>query len=134
MKKDADGIFENVIVALLGFVMLTAFMVIIFGAFSSISDKWAMRQVARSYLLLMETQGYLSSDDQADLLEDLEALGLYDISLAGTTTSEVGYGNRIYLKIEGTYDDNVLSFASGLSKVASHPTTVSISRQSTAKQ
>ncbi|SDB02170.1 MULTISPECIES: hypothetical protein [Clostridia] len=133
-KKEASGVVENMLVALIGIVMGTAFLVIIFGAFSGISDKWAMRQTAREYLLIMETEGYLKPADQSALIADLESEGLYNISISGTTTREVNYGDRIYLKITGTYDDNILAFAGGISKVASHPTTITINRTSTAKQ
>lgn len=37
-------------------------------------------------------------------------------------------------KISGTYNENVLSFAGGLSKVADHPVRITINRQTTAKQ
>ena len=70
-KKEAGSIIENMLVALIGMVMTTAFLVIIFGAFSSISDKWHMRQVAREYLLIMETEGYLTASDQVSLKEEL---------------------------------------------------------------
>ena len=133
-KKEASGVVENMLVALIGIVMGTAFLVIIFGAFSGISDKWAMRQTAREYLLIMETEGYMKPADQSALIADLESEGLYNISISGTTTREVNYGDRIYLKITGTYDDNILAFAGGISKVASHPTTITINRTSTAKQ
>ena len=124
-KKEASGVVENMLVALIG---------IVIGAFSGISDKWAMRQTAREYLLIMETEGYLKPADQSALIADLESEGLYNISISGTTTREVNYGDRIYLKITGTYDDNILAFAGGISKVASHPTTITINRTSTAKQ
>ena len=133
-KKEASGVVENMLVAFIGIVMGTAFLVIIFGAFSGISDKWAMRQTAREYLLIMETEGYLKPADQSALIADLQSEGLYNISISGTTTREVNYGDRIYLKITGTYDDNILAFAGGISKVASHPTTITINRTSTAKQ
>lgn len=133
MKRNGSVI-ENMLVALIGIVMVTAFLVIIFGAFSSISNKWAMRQSAREYLLIMETEGYLKPADKAALQAELESYGLYNISFAGSTTSRVGYGDRIYLKITGTYNDNILAFADGISRVADHPTTITIERQSTAKQ
>ena len=133
-KKEASGVVENMLVALIGIVMGTAFLVIIFGAFSGISDKWAMRQTAREYLLIMETEGYLKPADQSALIADLQSEGLYNVSISGTTTREVNYGDRIYLKITGTYDDNIFAFAGGISKVASHPTTITINRTSTAKQ
>jgi hypothetical protein len=133
-KKEAGSIIENMLVALVGMVLTTAFLVIIFGAFASISDKWRMNQVAREYMLLMETEGYLTAEDKVELIKELEACGLYNISLSGTTVSEVGYGNRIYLKISGTYDNNVLRFAGGISKVTTSPSAYSIERRSTAKQ
>lgn len=134
LKKKDGSIVENILVAMVGITLVAAFIVIIFGAFSSISDKWGMRQVAREYLLIMETEGYLKPEDQTALINELEGYGLYNISLAGTTTREVDYGDRIYLSISGTYDDNVLAFADGISKVTSNPVMVTIHRQTTAKQ
>ena len=93
-----------------------------------------MRQVAREYTLIMETEGFLKPSDQASLIAELEEYGMYDISLAGTTMSEVDYGNRIYLCIKGKYDDNILAFAGGISKVTEHTSEITINRQTTAKQ
>lgn len=134
LKKRKGSIIENMLVALIGIVMICAFLVIIFGAFSGINDKWGMRQVAREYLLIMETEGYLTPEDEANLVSELEELGLKNVDLSGTTKAEVGYGNRIYLHITGEYDDNILAFAGGISKVSQHSTTIEIARQSTAKQ
>ena len=134
LKKKKGTVVENMLVALIGMVMVCAFLVIIFGAFATISDKWKMRQAARETLLIMETDGYLKPADKAVLLSELRECGLYNISIAGTTEHQVGYGDRIYLRISGTYDDNILAFAGGISKVARHPTAISIKRQSTAKQ
>lgn len=125
---------ENMLVMMLNMVVLCAFLVIIFGAFSGISDKWGMRQTAREYMLIMETEGYLTQNDSANLISELEGYGLYDVSLSGTTMLEVDYGSRIYLKISGTYNENVLSLAGGLSRVADHPVQITINRQTTAKQ
>lgn len=133
-KKKKGSIMENMIVMLLNMILLCAFLVIIFGAFAGISDKWGMRQVAREYTLIMETEGFLKPSDQASLIAELEEYGMYDISLAGTTMSEVDYGNRIYLCIKGKYDDNILAFAGGISKVAEHTSEITINRQTTAKQ
>lgn len=133
-KKKQGAIMENMIVMLLNMILLCAFLVIIFGAFAGISDKWGMRQAAREYTLIMETEGYLKPADQAALIAELESYGMHDISLSGTTMSEVNYGDRIYLCISGKYDDNVLAFAGGLSKVTEHTSTVTINRQTTAKQ
>ena len=107
IKKKEATVIENMLVAMVSLIMVCGFLVIIFGAFAGISDKWSMRQAAREYLLIMETEGYLKPEDAADLVAELNSYGLTNVSLSGTTMSEVDYGERIYLKITGTYDDNV---------------------------
>ena len=131
-KKKQASMIENMLVMMINMVVMCAFLVIIFGAFSGISDKWGMRQTAREYMLIME--GYLPAADQTALIAELESYGLYNISLSGTTMREVNYGDRIYLKISGTYNENVLAFAGGISRVSDHPVTITINRQATAKQ
>ena len=133
-KKRKGSVMENMIVMLLNMILLCAFLVIIFGAFSGVSDKWQMRQVAREYSLIMETEGYLKPADQANLIRELQSCGLYDISLSGTTTREVNYGDKIYLRISGKYDERILTFAGGLSKYATRTSNLTINRQTTAKQ
>ena len=133
-KKKKASMIENMLVMMINMVVMCAFLVIIFGAFSGISDKWGMRQTAREYMLIMETEGYLPAVDQTALIAELESYGLYNISLSGTTMREVNYGDRIYLKISGTYNENVLAFAGGISRVSDHPVTITINRQTTAKQ
>ena len=98
LKKKKASVIENVLVSLISIVMVCAFLVIVFGAFSSINDKWSMRQAARETLLIMETEGYLKPEDQQALIHELEGYGLYNISLSGTTTSEVDYGERYILR------------------------------------
>lgn len=133
-KKKKASMIENMLVMMINMVVMCAFLVIIFGAFSGISDKWGMRQTAREYMLIMETEGYLPAADQTALIAELESYGLYNISLSGTTMREVNYGDRIYLKISGNYNENVLAFAGGISRVSDHPVTITINRQTTAKQ
>ena len=133
-QKKKGSVLENMLVMMVNLIVVCAFMVIIFGAFAGISDKWGMRQAAREYMLIMETEGYLTGADQASLQAELENYGLYNISFSGTTTSEVDYGNRIYLCISGTYDDNILSFAGAVSQYTTHPSSITINCQTTAKQ
>lgn len=120
-KKKQASMIENMLVMMINMVVMCAFLVIIFGAFSGISDKWGMRQTAREYMLIMETEGYLPAADQSVLIAELESYELYNISLSGTTTREVDYGDRIYLKISGIYNKNVFAFAGGISRVSDHP-------------
>ena len=133
-NKEQASMIENMLVMMINMVVMCAFLVIIFGAFSGISDKWGMRQTTREYMLIMETEGYLPASDQTALIAELESYGLYNISLSGMTMREVNYGDQIYLKISGTYNKDVLAFVGGISKVSNHPVTITINRQTTAKQ
>lgn len=133
-RKKEGAVIENMLVALIGIVMMMAFLVIIFGAFSSISHKWEMRQTAREFMLRMETEGYLDDAAKDELIKELEESGLKNVDLSGTTINPVGYGDKIYLCISGTYDENILAFAKGISKVTTHPVQVEIKMQTTAKQ
>lgn len=96
-KKEATVI-ENMLVSMISLVMVCAFLVIVFGAFSSINDKWSMRQAARETLLIMETEGYLKPEDEQALITELTGYGLYDINLTGTTKTEVDYGDGSILR------------------------------------
>jgi hypothetical protein len=83
-NKEQASMIENMLVMMINMVVMCAFLVIIFGAFSGISDKWGMRQTTREYMLIMETEGYLPASDQTALIAELESYGLYNISLSGT--------------------------------------------------
>ena len=66
-----------------------------------IGAKAEIGQLARAYLLKMETAGYLETPDRVRLTEELETLGLTQIDYEGSTLEAVGYGNRIVLEIHG---------------------------------
>lgn len=69
-----------------------------------ISAKEDVNQVARKYILRMETMGYLDDTGRLNLVHDLQEIGVTDIDLSGTTISDAGYGNSIYLVIQGKLD------------------------------
>ena len=82
----------------------------------SIRDK--ADQIARCYILEMETVGYLSATSGNSLTQELLALDVTDVDLTGTTMTDVGYGQRIYLQISyqipmenlNTSSGNLMSF------------------------
>ncbi len=71
-----------------------------------IQTKAAVGQLARAYLLKMETVGYLEAPDRVQLTAELEAVGLTQIDYEGSTLEPVGYGNPIVLKIHGRLGEN----------------------------
>ncbi len=85
------------------FVICIAFVMISFAdCVRLINVKASVSQISRQYILKMETYGYLTENDRDNLIRSLSESGLENISLAGTDTSEVGYGNEIKLYISGS--------------------------------
>lgn len=83
-------------------ITVIAMAVVVMAAFHSMSlmlCKLDVSQVARKYILVMETKGCLTSGDRTQLLDELEDLGLKEIELTGTTQNPVNYGDTIFLKI-----------------------------------
>jgi len=58
-----------------------------------------MDRIGRQYMLHMESDGYLTDANKQSLISKLESIGAKSISLSGTTTSSVEYGNEINLMI-----------------------------------
>lgn len=70
--------------------------------------KAEINQIARKYILRMETTGELTDADYISLSRELETLGVTELNLSGTTMDRVGYGEPIVLqlkgKLEGEYE------------------------------
>ena len=66
-----------------------------------IQQKAEVDQLARRYILRMETVGGLLTADEELLEAELEACGVTSVDLSGTTMGEAGYGARIELRIQG---------------------------------
>lgn len=68
---------------------------------SLIQQKTQVNQIARKYILRMETVGYLNEADRVLLLGELGEAGVTEPGLDGTTLREVAYGEQITLRIQG---------------------------------
>ncbi|MBE5866059.1 MAG: hypothetical protein E7292_07595 [Lachnospiraceae bacterium] len=66
-----------------------------------IQQKAEVDQLARRYILRMETVGGLLTEDRDRLVEELTALGITAVDLSGTTMDEAEYGSKIELRIRG---------------------------------
>lgn len=66
-----------------------------------LSRKGQISQVARCYMLKMETVGCLTDGDRNAMLAELRTIGLQGIDLAGSTAAPVEYGDTITLQIRG---------------------------------
>ncbi len=66
-----------------------------------IQQKADVDQIARRYILRMESEGGLTGEDKILLVDELEQMGVTQISLNGSTMAEAGYGTAIELHIHG---------------------------------
>lgn len=105
-NKEAGNIIDE-----LGSIIVIAFMFAMVLAYAGIAKlaemKLGIDNVAKEYLYIMEEEGYLSTDEEESLTNDLVSLGVDEDSLdfSGTDTSQVAYGDQVTLYFTGTFDN-----------------------------
>lgn len=133
MRKD-HGNLMNLFPPLLTIMALAVMLLFFSGWMANISARDNVYQLSRRYILQMEAEGCLTSSMESRLRSDLTAAGMNNISLTGTTTSEVDYGNVIVLKITGDLKVNSYSMTGFLQLVRTDSTLpLDIELASTAK-
>lgn len=105
--KDSGSV-GNVMITGIFVLAMTVTMLAFLDDIRLIRQQSEVTQIAREYILRMETEGSLTAEDRAGLVYELGAQGVTEIDLSGTTLSPVAYGDRIVLliqgKLEGKYD------------------------------
>ncbi len=102
LKRKDKGILEHFLPAGIVIILLAVLWTGSMVCASNMDRSSDIHYIARSCLLRMETDGCLTEANKALLLAELAALGMSDVDLSGTTMTNVGYGNRICLRIKGT--------------------------------
>lgn len=100
MKKEEGNIGDLIATGFCLLAMTVVMMTYLYNA-GLIQQKAEVSQIARKYILRMETVGMLTDADSLALYEELEAAGISQIRLTGTTTWQVEYGEPIILQIRG---------------------------------
>lgn len=133
MRKD-HGNLMNLFPPLLTIMALGVMLLFFSGWMANISARDNVYQLSRRYILQMEAEGCLTSSMESRLRSELANAGMNNISLTGTTTSEVDYGNVIVLKITGDLKVNSYSTTGFLQLVRTDSTLpLDIELASTAK-
>ena len=96
-----EGSVGDLLSALLCILAMVAAMMAFMDCVALVNKKTMVSQVARNYVLKMETVGYLAPVDETALLKELSELGIEEVELEGTTVHPVSYGAEITLKITG---------------------------------
>lgn len=101
MNRRSGG---NIIDFLTAGLVALAIAIVVFASFHSLElmvKKLEVSQLARKYILVMETQGCLTEQVKAQMMAELEEIGLKNINITGTTLTPVDYGTNIFLFIRG---------------------------------
>lgn len=88
-------------------ILLMTFLLVAFmDSLRVINAKTEVNQIARKYILRMETEGMLTEQDRLALELELREAGATEVSLAGTTVQRVGYGEAVMLQISGKLEES----------------------------
>lgn len=112
MKKK-KGTVVDIVSVLIAVISIFIVMLLFIYIIQVVDVKKNADQLARKYILEMETIGYLPSSSYIQLLQELDALGITDVDLTGTSFSQAGYGNPIYLSIKGNIKTKGLNTSGG---------------------
>lgn len=100
MKKD-QGSLMRIFPGIFTIAAVSVMLVFYIGWMANVTKKDEVRQTGRACMLAMETEGYLTGSLENSLRAELSAKGMENIDLTGTTMSDAGYGNAIFLCIRG---------------------------------
>ena len=101
LRKKDQGLIEHYLPMVLTLIFFGILMMACASWSSWVDKSDELNQVCRKYMLRMEVEGYLTSTDKTNMTKELTNLGVSDINIQGTTTTEVSYGNIITLHVEG---------------------------------
>ena len=107
VKKKEAGNIGDLIGAGLCMIAMLILMMSCFSHMALLQKKVCLGQTARKYMLRMETVGFLESHKEEELTSELKALGISELSLEGTTTEPVSYGEEITLRIRGKLEGGI---------------------------
>ncbi|MBR1930044.1 MAG: hypothetical protein IJ833_01020 [Lachnospiraceae bacterium] len=100
MRKQR-GTVSELLAAGICILAMTVVMMAYMGSVALIQQKSAVSQIARKYILRMETVGYLTREDESKLQQELADVGVTGVDLTGSTVCAATYGAPITLCIKG---------------------------------
>jgi hypothetical protein len=134
MKKK-NGEVEEFFIQILGIIF--AFAIMIYGIYyaKTIIVYNNANQIARKYILEMETNGFLSSDDIENLKTEATKSGMTDVSVdaSATQVGDTKYGDKVTLTINFKEEVKKIDFSDFSLRTVTDPVPVTITKSSTAK-
>ena len=94
MMKKRKGSVVDILPSMIMVIAAVILITVFFGLYQILSLNEDVKQISRKYMLTMETMGYLDAASRTSLMQDLS-----DLQLTGSTMTDAGYGNAVYLQI-----------------------------------
>ena len=101
LKRKDKGMLDQFLPAIIILVLMAVLWTGSMVSAANIDRSSDIHQAARTCMLRMESDGYLTEENRQWLITALEELDMEQIDLTGTTVTDVGYGNSIRLVIRG---------------------------------
>ena len=100
---------------LLGMMAICVLSLMYLSYMSDYEKKEAADQLARQYMLKMESEGYMSETSKQHFISAMSELGFSQVNLSGTTFADAGYGNTIMLVVNAVLTSDNYSVTDTLS-------------------
>ena len=107
MKKEQGNVLDFLTI-LLTILAMSILVTVYLECSGLLMKKLEISQIARKYILKMETEGYLTEGTGNELLSELHRAGVRSVDISGTTVVPVSYGDTIVLKIRGTVEGRII--------------------------
>lgn len=103
--RQREGNIGDIMITGFCLLAMTVLMLSYTDSMQLIQQKTQVSQIARKYILKMETEGYLTPAAKTSLGEELQEIGVTELTYHGTTLEEAGYGEPIALQLQGKLRD-----------------------------
>ena len=109
------GSMLSMLPVLLGMMAICVLSLMYLSYMSDYEKKEAADQLARQYMLKMESEGYMSETSKQHFISAMSELGFSQVNLSGTTFADAGYGNTIMLIVNAVLTSDNYSVTDTLS-------------------
>lgn len=104
LRKDKGNIGDIVSMGFFIIAMLTV-MVCFIDCVGMLQTRSEIGQLARKYILVAETNGYIPEGDKDTLLMELESIGVTDVDISGSTLTKADFGRTVTVCIKGKINE-----------------------------
>ena len=103
-NKKEKGAVDSLIFTLVSVIALFVMLYALIPNIKLMQTKSQVNQIAREYILILETRGCLTTQEISDFKTSMEAIpGITVGNMTGTSTAEVAYGDPVTLCFKYTY-------------------------------